>query len=302
MGLDILSRLKALKWRGIEVPALANDLTFEHGHAEHYQYGVDGAFVEHTGRKSARMSFQIPFHVGIGQYKDLYPDRFRDFWNACNDGSVGKLQHPEFGEIDAKVLTFKLSANPQRRGGYDVDVVWVETVEKGKTITSNANGPIQAAVALAKDLESDAANVELPEEDDDISFGQAIDRVKKAVNQVKGSIALAQYSISGTLSSIDGAIGACNDAIDVVNYMSTGVAFTFLDTVKKIEAKLAEARDKVAGAQESRIDYIIAQREIAVSDAAAKASMQIDEFLSMNPRLAKSKSISSGTEYFVRVK
>jgi len=292
--LDVLSLLNPLVWRGVEVPAAQNDLSFEHGQAEHYQYGVDGALVEHTGRKSVRFSFTIPFRAGISQYPDLYPHRYREFWNACNDGSTGLLQHPELGVFDAKVVSFRQAVSPERRDGYDVDVMFIETVEDdGVLISDNATGPVDFAINLGEDLERIVGAADLPEDDDSMTLGQAVDGIRKGIAQVKGSLMLADITISNMVGQIGNVVASVNDAIDTVNTLTTPSSWEIADTLKRIEAKLQETKQRLAP-KAKKIDFVIAPREVAVSDAAASGGMALDEFLRLNPRLAKSRTIAAG--------
>ena len=301
-NLDILSKLPQLQWRGIVVPCQANSLSFEHGQAEHYQHGSDGAYVEHTGRKSARFSFRIPFRVGIAGsytniYENLYPETFRDFWNACLDGSTGVLLHPEFGEIDAKVSSFRLSVDPMQRDGYDVDVDWIETVEAGVSIADNALSPISEAVGLAEGLEETSGEINPPITYDDGSGDDLLTTLKK----IEGALLLAQLEVQDMLASINNAVSGVNSMIDLCNNVTDPEAWGVMESLKQIEANLQTAKDKLSPSQE-RIEFVIAARTMTTREAAASASMDLAAFFEVNPRLARSPEIRQGKEYFVKVK
>lgn len=293
--LDILQLLPPLSWRGIEVPCQANSVTFEQGIVEHRQHGIDGAHVESVGRGSARMSFTIPFRVGIIEYHDLYPKRFRDFWDACLDGSTGPLKHPEFGELDAKCASFALDVNPERRDGYDVRVEFVETTESELTIADNPVGPIDFAISIADSM-GKKYSIAVPDYDD----GSGTDLLQ-ALKQLKGFVSLLQMTVQGVLTRIDSMIDAVNGMIDAVNQATSVEAWGVIDSLKAIIASLYEVKGSIAP-EHKRVEFIVAPKNMTVRDAAAAAKMELRDFFGMNPKFARVKEIKLGEEYFVQVK
>ena len=295
--LDILRQLPPLVWRGIEVPAQTNSVRFDHGLVEHRQHGVDGGHQENTGRGSMVISFRIPFRVGLYEYEDLYPTRFRDFWNACLDGTVGTLAHPEFGEFDAKVASFTLTVTPERRDGYDVDVEFRETTENDVTAADNPLGPIANAISIMAAVQpSFPVLLPTPEYDD----GEWTDPLQ-ALKQLEGSLKLLEMSVAGKIAKINNVIGGVNSMIDTVNDATQPETWEVSDALKEVWANLQEAKENISPSQE-RIDFVVAPREVEVKSAAAAAGMDFDEFLQLNPKLSRVQTIASGEEYFVKVK
>jgi prophage DNA circulation protein len=293
--LDILSKLPPLSWRGVEGPAQANSIRFEHGLVEHRQHGVDGGHQENTGRGSMVVAFRIPFRAGLLEYPDLYPTRFRDFWNACLDGSVGNLSHPEFGEFDAKVASFNLQVTPDRRDGYDVDVEFRETTENDITAADNPLGPIAECISIAKAFEADRAALSpVPEYDD----GEGTD-VLTALKQLEGSLILAEMTIAAKIAKINNVIGGVNSMIDTLNKSTDPKSWGVIDGLKSIESNLQATKEAISPNQK-KIDFVIAPRETGVRDAAAAASMDLSDFYKLNPNLARKKTILTGETYFIQ--
>jgi hypothetical protein len=285
-----------LKWRDIEVPCMANGVSFAHGQAEHRQHGVDGASIEPTGREPARLTFKIPFLVGIAGFGELYPKKFRDFWNACLDGSKGSLAHPEFGEIDACCKSFNLSIDPSSRSGYMVDVEWTETIEDGVSIADSPLGAVSEALGLAENWDRIRGDIyPVPTYDD----GTDTDPLT-ALKRLQGQLLLAQLSVQDALLSIDRIVAGVNGAIlfidSVVNPNVS--AWTGRSVLERIESNLQEARDKVAPSQQ-RIELVIASADIEVREAASASGMGLEAFLRSNPKYGATKTIRAGQEYFV---
>lgn len=296
--LDILAKLRPLSWRKIVVPCQANGLSFTHGHVHHEGFGVDGAPVEPTGRKNAKYSFRIPFRTGCGDYPNLYPTRFRDFWNACVDGSVGELVHPEFGPMDALVESYAMSVDPNLRDGYDVDVVWTETTENERGLADASRSTIYGAITLASDLEKLSGYVNPPVKYNDGS-GMSL---TSAMKKLQGIVQQAQFSVDNAMAQINGILAGLNSMIDTCNSITDPNAWGLSRGLKQLTALMVEGQDKLNNSKaKRRIQFIIAQAQIEVSQAANGASMALDEFLKLNPRLALTKTIAKNREYFIYV-
>lgn len=297
VNIDLLRELPPLAWRDIEVPAQTNSVSFQHGLVDHRQHGVDGAHVENTGRGSMVISFRIPFRLGLLDYSDLYPTRFRDFWNACLDGTTGNLKHPEFGEFDAKVESFTLTVTPEMRDGYDVDVVFRETTENEITAADNPLGPIVNAVAIMEAIQPTFPVLLPTPEYDDGKWTNPL----QALKSLQGQLMLLEMTVVGKISQINNVMNAINDMIDTVNYASEPEAWEVSKALKDVWTNLLEAKDALSPTQD-RIDFVVAPRELGVAEAAASASMELDDFFKLNPRLARVSAIDRGEEYFVKVK
>lgn len=292
---DILAHLLPLKWRGIEVPCTVNDVDVNHNLVEHNQYGVSGGEQENTCRKSARFSFHCLFRAGIAGYKNLYPTTFRDFWNACCDRTTGPLQHPEFGLIDCKVASFKIAYEPTKRDGLDLDVVFVETIEKGISVDLTAASPITYAVWLAGDLETISTFIEVPEYDD----GSGL-TLKEALAKIKGTISLAGMSVSNMLSDIQSSINAVNGMLDMLNTSTDVKSWEAIDILKQIESSLEMTAEKAATLTTNKTIEI---KNVAVggipSVVASQFAMSIEDFYKLNPMLAIYDTIPVGLQVFV---
>lgn len=296
--LEVLSRLLPLKWRGIEVPSVNTTLSFSHRLVEHEQVGVNGAHVENTGRKAAEFSFRILFRGGITGYTDLYPSRFREFWDACLDGSVGILQHPEFGQLDAKVQSFSLVTDASRRDGHDLDIVWKETIENGSALEFSAPSPIDEAIMLASQLDTQYNDVAMPEYDDGGGLS-----LSETLASIKGQLLLAQLDIVAISAQLSNAINAVNGMIDLLGTLSDIKSSPAIQSLKSVEAALSRLNDSIAAqvatAVGKRLALRIAQEASTVARTAAYYGMGLAEFIALNPKTASTGKVSLGEEIFV---
>lgn len=297
--LDVLAHLQALKFRGVgPIPCQQNSINVSHNIVEHNQYAVAGGEIENTCRKSGRFSFKCMFRGGISGFRNLYPQTFRDFWNACLDRTTGPLQHPEFGLVDVKTEHFDVQFDPTRRDGVDVDVVWVETIDKGLSLDITTSSPITYAVGLAGNLENvSAGNVAVPEYDDGSGMS-----LKQALNKIKGTIMLAEMSISNTLSDIGNSINALNDMIDTLqNVATTNPAnWDVVKSLKAIEAALQQTAKQVGATKaKQRVGIRTTTTKARFPLLAAGYGMKKEDFIKLNPMVAIYDEVPSGSTVFV---
>lgn len=292
--LDVLRRLLPLSWRGIEVPCAQNSLEFEHGQVPHYQIGVAGAHVEHTCRHSATFQFRVFFRGGISGYTDLYPSRYRDFLNACLDGSLGPLVHPEMGLLDAKVKQCSVITDPNRRDGYDMDVTWIETVEEGSALELAANSPISEAISLGRDLETNYTTADVPTYDDGSGMS-----LTQALKSLEGQWMLMQFEVVSMLANIENIIGAINSMIDTLSTSTSPSSSPVSTALKGIIAALAQLENDLMGTSKARkVGMKITQRDDTVAAVAASLSLGVSEFFQLNPRFAETGKVPNGSMVF----
>jgi prophage DNA circulation protein len=293
-ALDILGNLLPLKFRGIEVPCQTNSIKVTQNLVEHNQYGVSGGEQENTCRKSAHLSFTIPFRAGLLGYRNLYPNTYRDFWNACCDRSTGPLQHPEFGLMDVKVENYDTSWDPARRDGVDMTVSFVETIEKGLRIELTASSPIKYATGLALDAEKLGPGIKLPKYND--GSGSSL---SDALKKLKGMQMLADITAAGMLAEIEKTMEAVNVLIDFTNQMSDPKAWPVMQALKGIETALVSAYDSAGLVDKKAIDIRTTTQERTTPLLAGDYGITIEQLFKLNPLLAAKDKVPAGTVVFI---
>ncbi|MFA4900910.1 MAG: hypothetical protein WC563_15435 [Brevundimonas sp.] len=297
--LDILASLKPLKFRGIEVPCLSNSIKVGQNLVEHNQYGVAGGEQENTCRKSAHLSFTIPFRAGIVWKPSLYPKVMRDFWNACCDGTTGPLSHPEFGLMDVKVGDFDLTWQPNARDGADMNVSFVETIEKGLRIELSASSPITYASSIADELEKLGPMVKLPSFDN--STGTTL---KGALAKIKGAMLLAQMSAASLLGDIESTIGGVNNLIDFASSLTDPAAWPVVAGLKNIVSALMQIETQLGtdAGKKKKLEIKYTTTDASPTLVASQFGTNLEDLFKANPSLAILDPVPSGTMVFVFVK
>lgn len=129
--MDVFRDLPRLSWRGIEVPVLSRNVSFDQTIVRHQYAYRDDELLESVGRKNWRFEYAIPFRQDItkGPYKDLFILTYPDFLRACRDRSDGELIDPVLGTFTVRCEKVSTSSDPNRRDGDDVQVSFVHSPE-----------------------------------------------------------------------------------------------------------------------------------------------------------------------------
>lgn len=291
-ALDALGAMLPLKWRGIEVPSQVISLTGGQRCTEHNQYGVQGGITESGGRSSSKFAFRIPCRAGIVGYKDLYPLTFRSLVDALLDSSVGPLQHPEFGELDARVFgDFTISWDPNKRDGADIDATFIEHVDgrglEGAGFNADQFGVVGTLEAQARDLGVEA----------DDGSGSSLTEL---ANGIAGRLALAQLSVQDQLTKIANLADTINNMVDALESIASPSAWGVSDGLKNLLASLDSLAKEVAPpGKRKRIATKEAVDTASVSTVASRWNMSSDDFLALNPSVGLTGKVKAGEEFFV---
>lgn len=220
---DPISRLQTIAWRGISFPIKDLKTSFTHDIAQHKYPGVDGARLEETGRGPLAISATCLFYnvgcsfdISANTSQPLYPDVHRQFMIACGDGSTGTLLHPEWGELDAKCVSFDTVVDASRRDGVAVQVAWLEHTDDAATLgeasplafaTQAASDVDEALLALRLKnaaLDAELRNKKIPSFSDTLrSVRATADTLTLLQRQGAGIIPRMQYDLKQTSDSLE---------------------------------------------------------------------------------------------------
>lgn len=140
---DQLQYIKETSWAGIGFPntGVIDEISFDL--AIHKFPGLDGGRVENTGRNPG--VFQItgifsnhidPANGETWKKGTLYPGVFTKVYNALLQNKEGTFVHPILGNINARVVNFKVGLDPRFRDGQIITMTFIETVSQNQSILS----------------------------------------------------------------------------------------------------------------------------------------------------------------------
>jgi hypothetical protein len=283
---DVFKDLPRLTWRGIQVPVLERNVSFEQELARHKYVYRDNEYLESLGRHNWRFEYTIPFREDItkGPYKNLYVATFSTFLQACRDRSEGELQDPVLGTYTARCESVSVRTDVNRRDGEDMQVVFVDSpsVDDIEATGATASGLV-GATAQARNLGDQIARVPIPPSDID-EFRNGIDildqiagigaRALAYVDQIDA--AFAKYE-----AKIDKLVGVLEDAGDRIsspeNMPLIRSALRLKDTVQRAQFKSATMGKTIVSE--------VTTSDSTVTSLANYYKMTVADFLLINTRL-----------------
>jgi len=286
---NVIAALPQLSWRGLtNVPCDSAPFDGSHDLGERKYPYRDAASHDPTGRNpyvtTVRLLFGNMLGKGTGG-KLLYPDTWRDYKLALEDSSIGKLVHPDLGEFDARVVSWKGTLDARNRGGITIDVVWTES-------SADITEPPQftdvdvslSAAAAAADAALASVGISYP-------TGESFTSLSGLANAVTGSIFSAGLSASGLVNQ---ALGTVAGLVDSVEALGSADAWPALDNLLLVHSSLQGIIDKAA--QGSRPTG----KRLLVSDTSLDAFARdvnntLEEVQNLNLSALRSPIVKRGT-------
>jgi len=303
---DILKQLSRASWRGIEFPVSAREFGFSHQQAKHRYIFRDDELIESLGRENPTYRFTIPFREDIarGPWANLFTLVYPKFLDACLDRTRGIMNDPVHGEKRVKCATLREVLDVNRRDGIDVEVEFIVA-------------PTEASVLAGIDSTAGLSTIEGAR-----NVKGALDREPKPLDPaVAAELAeLNKPSERGRLSPLDFATSVVNQSQAAGNKISAAlgdVAFR----AQRLSDAVRDSRDpknQPIRANARRLE--LAARDLAVSPIggskrkqrligvhtvaqpigrialAAKLGMSLQELMDLNPGIARSITVRTGTQ------
>jgi hypothetical protein len=168
-SVDILEQLVGPEWKNVPFPMSQLRNAGGADLIEHKRPGKNKYHVESTGTNNLVIATTIPFRNNIvpgpsekWSGRKPYPELFRAFLDACEEGTTGPLIHPELGRIYCKARHWDWTYDPNRRDGVDFEVEWIESpLELDKPPTFEPS-PVASAIALAEQLDEQLVELQPP--------------------------------------------------------------------------------------------------------------------------------------------
>jgi uncharacterized protein YoxC len=244
---DLFEQLLAAKWRDVEFPISRHRMSIAHDLVEHKYWGVDGARIESTGLAPIRFTFTAPLlnYINPGRsekWAALYPNQFRALLAAFQKKEIGELQHIEFGAIKCKAERFDADWDASRRGGVDVELSFVQTIETGADVLLNSTTPIQVVDIGAAELDDEktkadlkslllAAGLALPPYlmDNTPDLSTTLNKIKGAIDQVT----IAGSRVTGQLDAIEYQVDRLAQSVDAAKSATTWPVTQNIERIKE---------------------------------------------------------------------
>jgi hypothetical protein len=285
------------KWRDVSFPVTSFQLVGSHDLAQHKKPDQDGARIEATGRNPLQFRATIPFRNGATpapseHWGVLYPTTWALFIAAMADRATGTLQHPSFGKVPCKPVTFESMLSAQVRDGEDVTAEWIEC-NKDEDDSNNqfAGGFILASGVLeCADLDTALTVSPIAKADPDngkISFLDAITKIT-AVVDTASLLAQKEFGvIDRIVYRLDNLEFAIRSAGDPQNW-------PMKQSINRIRAALERIRASALATKQD-ISIYITPGATTLASLAPKLKTKVTDLIHLNPALVASARVEEQT-------
>lgn len=293
---SVFELLLEMKWKGVSFPTSHLAIDLEHDLVEHKWPDRDGAHVEATGRSPLVFSATIPFRNGIAPGKTekwgiLYPTGFRDFLTKAADRTVGDLQHPELGVIKCKLKSARVTYDPNKRDGADVDATWIESTETPEDLQKvlASSSPVGATLQFALDLDQQLLQLNpplpTPPGPPEPSFGDAIRSIQGAFDQTS----LLSRQIAGQIDHVAYRLSSLSDSVAAAKNV---LFWPVTQSVEHMRASLNDLKSQLL-VQNKQVSIYVVPAETTLANIAAFLGVRIDDIVKLNPLLVSSARVAA---------
>jgi prophage DNA circulation protein len=234
---NVVGSLAELSFRNLN-PVPCGDASYDFGHdqAERRYPFIDAAGHDHTGRQPIKFSATLYFVNTLEA--GLYPDAWNEWRDGLFDGSSGKLDHPDLGIVQARVLSVSVKLAATNRAGVIVNVTWTETIDNldDHAVYQGPAVSLRDAAAAA-----DAACAKFG-----ISYPKIIDPPQISLTDLVGAI---EGAVSSTVLQVSGLInqglGTIRKLTELATFQNTVAAWPVVYNLELLAAGLAETLENM---------------------------------------------------------
>jgi len=321
-------------FRGIPFPVTSRSIRYANDEVQHASEYKNGKFVELTSGGNDIYRYTIPGRDGLqpAQYKLWFSTYYNSFIDAIKDRSAGELIDSLRGNIRVKPVSLVEDSAIDKLDGVDFDVEFIEAPEVLETYEFDSS--ILGVVALSDAIDQEASVIEWED-------GYAPDPLTSKGQEYRTTFLESQAELSALVANTRAAIDPSRfkppqpivNPIDSVTGMlrraqqaTSQPAAIFNDSILRMKKMEEATRDRLEpqlfGLQQSirsarlqtyrvkrdfetnngRARFEFLREDMTVIEAANQYGMPVQEFLRMNPKLAKYTILPQGTRvtYVVR--
>lgn len=282
----VIRDLPKLTWRGLFAPCEAAPVEIAHAQVEREQYGIDGAWHDHAGRKALDIKVKLHFLNTMFDGIIWFPNKWNDWQKALLDGSPGKLRHPILGEIDAVPITTSIQLEARQSGGVSVDVTFRETLVDVTKPSQLSTAQVDVK-AVAKQAITDAGNLGI-----NFPSGRLDGSLLDAIDSFLGSVTSATMTITGLGNQLSGGIEDMITRVETITDPAAAPAYDNLVLLwDAIQARTRDAEKIAARSTASRL----VSADTTFDRFGGEYGNSVEQLMSLNPGLIRFKFIPAQT-------
>lgn len=287
---DVLKLLPSFKWRGKAYPVTARGVGFAHESATHKLQYRDGDFIEQTGARNLTFRYTVPMREDIakGPYANLFTVGLPELIRDCRNRVADVLWDPVYGEFRCVPSSYDDETDVTRRDGTDISLEFTHSPE-----LDDAEGFVSTISNSGLVTDAGAMNAELAESQDFEQFeGEMPDTdILSAINGFGAQLERQGNKFSAALDDLAFKCEKIEETADRLenpqNWQIRRSARRVRETAVRLKKRAADPRRRVVE---------VTRRFAATASAvAAEEGMTLQELLELNPVLARSGIVPSGS-------
>ncbi len=294
---DVLKQLRVASFRGIIFPIVARTFGFQQAQTEHRFIFKDDQLIEALGRQNPTFRYTIPFREDIfaspWNGANLFTRVYPLFLEACRDRSNGDLRDPIHGQQQVKCSSLQETIDVNRRDGVDVDVDFIFSPNQDAVASSLGSEitTIEGSKALARDFDADVATIDFPPQE---PAPQATLDPFTLITSVANQLETNGNKIQAALSDVG---FRAERAIDSIDRLKDPKLSPTRQTGRRLIAAQRRAQETFGAAGPRRVLRVhTVQGNIGVIALAGNLGNKPQEFLAINPGLARSPQVKKGKQ------
>jgi hypothetical protein len=288
---DVLSGLPEFAFKGVEYPVLRCDHGFEQQHRRHKIAFRDGEFVEMTGKLNFVLNYTLPMRQGIayGAYKDLFLEGLPQLFRDASDRKPGPLIDPVYGEIEAVAVSWSDNVDPNKRDGLDVDVSFVQWLD---IASEDIDGEVPTIAGLTSDAGALDANIEAVFVEAQVPSPEPSTSILNALAGAGAQLTRARDQTTATLAKFSNQMEKLERQIDAVS--EGPINADLKRETRRLRLSAERLQEKAEPTRIVRKSVTTTNKTLAA--VALSVGMSVEDLLGLNPRLARSPLVPSGTD------
>lgn len=292
--IDVYSKLPEFSWRGKEYPILDSEYSFRHQDAEHKVSFGDVTFVEALGAQNPTFRYTISMRQGIsrGPYSNLFT-QVPTLEADCYDRTPGPLVDPIYGNWTVKPVDYRSRANGKDgRDGIDVEVSFIWSPTLDDDVRGVAASSIDDLRSEGGMLDAEVAKIarvyDVPPPEPTIN---ALDAPAAVLGQIDRQAERTKAQLGSFANAVEKTERYLRRIITVARDPD---AFGAHRTARRLRASTERSKREVEDLTANIVSITIEQSKTLITTA-AELGMTVKQFLSLNPSLASTPLIPSGT-------
>lgn len=302
---DVLKTLPIHSFRGIPFPVESRDVRFAHDITRHAIEYKRGKIVETTAGGNDVFRYRVPGREGlelVPAYQQWYTRYYSAFIAAIKDRSPGDLVDSMRGKVRVRPVTLLESSEATRRDGVDFDVEFEEDPEF-EEIDLGFDSSVLGITSLSENLDREAALVAWEEEAPEqltskfIEYeeAEAPEPTINPIDALTGVLRKGEFAMQRPQAIL-------NDTILRMEKLELAIEAQRDPNLYRLQLSTRRARLQTyrvrsdLQSQGGTVRNEVTREPMTLIEAANLYGLTVDEFIRLNPGLAKYPVVPIGTQ------